>query len=266
MDCVVLGSDQIWNPNFWFIRAAWDFYFGTFVEPSKRVAYAASVGVDQVPIEDQADFTRRLNEIKAISMREVQGATLVQKLTGRDVPVVLDPTMLLTPQQWYGYEKKPGYKIKGAFLVTYFLGNLSAERRAYIQQIADQNHLQWIPLESEWVDKPKNKKYYMTTPDEFLWLVHHCQLMLTDSFHGSVFSILFNKPFRCFAREDDNSNMSSRMQTLFQRFEIETWCSGSLNESTKHIFYKNYHSVPSVLERERQFAMNYLKNALEIHE
>lgn len=265
-DYVVLGSDQIWNPNFWFIRSALDFYFGTFVEPSKRVAYAASIGADHVPTEDQADFARRLNEIKAISMREVQGAMLVNKLTGRDVPVVLDPTMLLTPEQWTEYEKAPKYKMKSNFLLTYFLGDLSAERRAYIQQIADQNHLQWIPLESEWADKPENKKYYMTTPDEFLWLVRHCQLMLTDSFHGSVFSILFNKPFRCFAREDDNLDMGSRLDTLFGSLGIGDWCRGSVQEDPDHIFYKDYASVPAVLERERQFALDYLKNALEIHE
>ena len=146
------------------------------------------------------------------------------------------------------------------------LGALSTERQAFIQNIADKYDLQWIALDSEWVDKPQNLAHYMTTPDEFIWLVHHCQLMLTDSFHGSVFSILFGKPFRTFTREDDNLDRGSRLDTLFGSLGIDDWCRGSVQEDPDHIFYKDYASVPAVLERERQFALDYLKNALEIHE
>ena len=199
-------------------------------------------------------------------MREDRGASIVYDLTGKSVPVVLDPTMLLTEQAWAALENKPNYKVKKKFLLTYFLGALSTERQAFIQNIADKYDLQWIALDSEWVEKPQNLAHYMTTPNEFIWLVHHCQLMLTDSFHGSVFSILFGKPFRCFTREDNYLDMGSRFDTLFVSLGIEDWCRGSVKESTDHIFYKNYASVPMVLEQERQFALDYLKDALEIHE
>lgn len=266
-DYVVLGSDQIWNPDFWFVREALDFYFGTFAEPQKRIAYAASIGVNQIPKELEDKYIQELSALKSISVRETQGAQIIQNLTGRSVPVVLDPTMLLTEQAWTALEKKPNYKVKKQFLLTYFLGALSTERQAFIQNIADKYDLQWIALDSEWVDKPQNLAHYMTTPDEFIWLVHHCRLMLTDSFHGSVFSILFDKPFRCFGREESGvADMSSRMDTLFGKFGIGDWCRGSVQEDPDHIFYKDYASVPAVLERERQFALDYLKNALEIHE
>ncbi len=265
-DYVVLGSDQIWNPDFWFVREALDFYFGTFAEPQKRIAYAASIGVDQIPKELEDKYIQELSALKSISVRETQGAQIIQNLTGRSVPVMLDPTMLLTEQAWTALEKKPNYKVKKQFLLTYFLGALSTERQAFIQNIADKYDLQWIALDSEWVDKPQNLAHYMTTPDEFIWLVHHCQLMLTDSFHGSVFSILFGKPFRSFTREDNNLDMGSRLDTLFGSLGIGDWCRGSVQEDPDHIFYKDYASVPAVLERERKFALDYLKNALEIHE
>lgn len=265
-DYVVLGSDQIWNPDFWFVREALDFYFGTFAEPQKRIAYAASIGIDQIPKELEDKYIQELSALKSISVREKQGAQIIQNLTGRSVPVVLDPTMLLTEQAWTALEKKPNYKVKKQFLLTYFLGALSTERQAFIQNIADKYDLQWIALDSEWVDKPQNLAYYMTTPDEFIWLVHHSQLVLTDSFHGSVFSILFGKPFRSFTREDNNLDMGSRLDTLFGSLGIGDWCRGSVQEDPDHIFYKDYASVPAVLERERQFALDYLKNALEIHE
>lgn len=265
-DYVLLGSDQIWNPNFRIIRQSLDFFFGTFVEPEKRVAYAASIGADHIPAELQDAYMQRLQALKAISVREEQGAQIVRELTGRIVPVMVDPTMLLTEQAWTALEKKPNYKVKKQFLLTYFLGALSTERQAFIQNIADKYDLQWIALDSEWVDKPQNLAHYMTTPDEFIWLVHHCQLVLTDSFHGSVFSILFGKPFRSFTREDNNLDMGSRLDTLFGSLGIGDWCRGSVQEDPDHIFYKDYASVPAVLERERQFALDYLKNALEIHE
>ena len=266
-DYVVLGSDQIWSPDFWFVREVLDFYFGTFAEPQKRIAYAASIGVDQIPKELEDKYIQELSALKSISVRETQGAQIIQNLTGRSVPVVLDPTMLLTEQAWTALEKKPNYRVKKQFLLTYFLGKLSAERQAFIQNIADKYDLQWIALDSEWVDEPQNLAHYMTTPDEFIWLVHHCQLMLTDSFHGSVFSILFDKPFRCFEREENGmEEMGSRMDTLFGKFGIDDWCRGSVKESMDHIFYKDYASVPMVLEQERQFALDYLKDALEIHE
>lgn len=266
-DYVALGSDQIWNPDFYFIRNALDFYFGTFTEPQKRIAYAASIGLDQVPAELRDEYIQNLQAIKAISVREEKGARIIMDLAKRSVPVVLDPTLLVTAQTWAMLEKKPKYKVKKRFLLTYFLGAISEERRAYIQTIADRYDLQWVALDSEWAEKPKKMNYYMTAPDEFVWLVHHCQLMLTDSFHGSVFSILFDKPFRCFDREESGvADMSSRMDTLFGKFGIGDWCRGSVQEDPDHIFYKDYASVPAVLEQERQFALDYLKNALEIHE
>lgn len=222
--------------------------------------------MDQIPKELEDKYIQELSALKSISVRETQGAQIIQNLTGRSVPVVLDPTMLLTEQAWTALEKKPNYKVKKQFLLTYFLGALSTERQAFIQNIADKYNLQWIALDSEWVNKPQNLAHYMTTPDEFIWLVHHCRLMLTDSFHGSVFSILFGKPFRSFTREDNNLDMGSRLDTLFGSLGIGDWCRGSVQEDPDRIFYKDYASVPAVLERERQFALDYLKNALEIHE
>lgn len=111
----MLGSDQIWNPDFWFVREALDFYFGTFAEPQKRIAYAASIGVDQIPKELEDKYIQELSALKSISVRETQGAQIIQNLTGRSVPVVLDPTMLLTEQAWTALEKKPNYKVKKQF-------------------------------------------------------------------------------------------------------------------------------------------------------
>lgn len=268
-DYVVYGSDQIWNTHFEAsVVADFSFLFGETVPKRKKVAYSASVGTGDIPEEYKKRIAKALRDFHSISVREEQAASIICELTGRKVPVTIDPTLMLDAADWQRIEKKPHYVHKNEkILLTYFLGDLSPARKAFVDAVAQQFGLRVVALQNEWVKDIPDPAVYATTPDEFIWLVHHCQLMLTDSFHGSVFSILFDKPFRCFGREESGvADMSSRMDTLFGKFGIGDWCRGSVQEDPDHIFYKDYVSVPAVLERERQFALDYLKNALEIHE
>lgn len=268
-DYLVYGSDQIWNPQFALadeVDAA--FFLGKYVPCEKKVAYSASIGTTHISDDVSERFCSGVSDFQYISVREEQAAKIICELTGRKVPVTIDPTLMLDAADWEKIEKKPRYVHKNEkILLTYFLGDLSPERKAFIDAVAQQYGLHVVALQNEWAKDISDPAIYTTTPDEFIWLVHHCRLMLTDSFHGSVFSMLFDKPFRCFGREESGvADMSSRMDTLFGKFGIGDWCRGSVQEDPDHIFYKDYASVPAVLERERQFALDYLKNALEIHE
>ncbi|MCI5660122.1 MAG: polysaccharide pyruvyl transferase family protein [Clostridium sp.] len=268
-DYLVYGSDQIWNPQY--VLADDDsaaFFLGENVPKKKKIAYSASIGTTDMPIDISNRFCSGVRDFRSISVREEQAANMICELTGRKVPITIDPTLMLGAADWGRIEKKPRYVRKNErILLTYFLGDLSPARKAFVDAVAQQFGLRMVALQNEWAKDIPDPAVYATTPDEFIWLVHHCQLMLTDSFHGSVFSILFDKPFRCFGREESGvADMSSRMDTLFGKFGIGDWCRGSVQEDPDHIFYKDYASVPAVLERERQFALDYLKNALEIHE
>lgn len=267
-DVVVFGSDQIWNFNYGRIVDRFALYTGEPFPNNRKIAYSASIGASGIPVALQDGFAEHLMDFYSISVREEQAANVIRELIGREVAVTIDPTLMLDAADWVQLEKKPHYvRTNEKILLTYFLGDLSPERKAYIDAMARQFGLRVIALQNEWAEDIPDPAVYATTPDEFVWLVHHCQLMLTDSFHGSVFSMLFEKPFRCFGREESGvADMSSRMDTLFGKFGIGDWCRGSVQEDPNHIFYKDYASVPAVLERERQFALNYLKNALEIHE
>ena len=124
-------------------------------------------------------------------------------------------------------------------MLTYFLGDLSPARKAFVDAVAQQFGLRVVALQNEWVKDIPDPAVYATTPDEFIWLVHHCQLMLTDSFHGSVFSILFDKPFRCFGREESGVALATgaaaryrRTRTIFfikTKFPFRRFWSGSGN-------------------------------------
>lgn len=267
-DVVIFGSDQIWNFNYGRIADRFALYTGEPFLNNRKIAYSASIGANEIPGALLDRFSDHLMDFHSVSVREEQAASIICELTGRKVPVTIDPTLMLDAADWQRIEKKPRYVRKNErILLTYFLGDLSPARKAFVDAVAQQFGLRVVALQNEWAKDIPDPAVYATTPDEFIWLVHHCQLVLTDSFHGSVFSILFDKPFRCFGREESGvADMSSRMDTLFGKFGIGDWCRGSVQEDPDHIFYKDYASVPAVLEQERQFALNYLKNALEIHE
>lgn len=267
LDYAVCGSDQIWNFTFPFIRNQKEFFFAKFVEPEKRIAFSASIGVDDIPEGHRADFVDGINGMKAISVREERGREIIKELTGRDVPVTVDPTLLLSRGEWREIEKKPSFVGENdRYLLTYFLGGCSEEVRDYIEGIARANGLKVIDLYNEFLSKPEieNKKWFVADPGEFVWLIDHCQLLMTDSFHGCVFSIINEVPFRCFKRGGNIADMSSRMDTLFGKLNISDWCIGDINENLDHVFYKDYTGVKDIIEKEKAFAYKYLKGALNI--
>lgn len=214
-DCFVAGSDQIWNPYFAF---NWDFNFLTFAPYEKRVAYAASFGVDNVPEEKQALFTAGLSGMRAISTREFDGSRLVKELTGREVPVLPDPTLLLTPERWGKMAKRPGWRGEGDYILVYHLGTKENQRQV-VQKLLDA-HPEYRNLGIVNIGDPENFRTFSITPDEFLWLVKNARLMVTDSFHGSVFSLLFGTALYYTSRVDDYRPMNSRFHSLVKLLDI----------------------------------------------
>lgn len=268
-DFVVCGSDQIWNCTIGFIRSNLSTYFGTFMPAEKRVAYSASIGADYIPDEYKTDFSQYIQEMKAVSVREERAAEIIKELTGRETAVTIDPTLMLKKQDWLKIAAKPDYIGNEKFILTYFLGDYLKETKDYIYRLAEEKHLKVIDLEADYKDAADidNLPYYMTCADEFIWLISNCEIMFTDSFHGSVFSIIMGKPFRCFSRNQQGlEKMNSRMDTLFKLFGIEQWCIGSTDEATDHVFYKDYPDVDRVLAYERNKALTYLREALGLNE
>lgn len=270
-DFVVCGSDQIWNFTLNFSQERRDLYFARFVPPEKRIAYSASIGADYIPNKYKTDFVKGIKEMKKISVREYKGADIIKTLTGRQVDVTLDPTLMLNKTQWIKIAKKPNYvKRKRKFILTYFLGEVQSTRddiRAYVKKIAKKYDLEIISLYHEWTPKEYvvNVKHFYTSPQEFVWLFANCELVITDSFHGCVFSIIMNKPFRCFDRKENGmQDMNSRMKSLFALFNIPNYCYGRTDEDLDNIFKKNYKYVETVLQEEKRKANEYLKGALNI--
>lgn len=265
-DFFVVGSDQVWNTggiqrfDRFRKRKVSDIKFLKFVSPSKRIAYAASIAQPDIPPALRESFIESVCAMKDVSVREVEGAQLIQKYTGRTVEVVADPTMLLTSVEWEKLERKPIWlDEKDKYLFTYFLGKRIGD---VIQKVASENNLKIINM----LDF-ENFDHYTTSPEEWIYLIHHAEFVYTDSFHGTVFSILFKKPFVVCNRIGSGiySKMTSRIDTLLGKFDLEdrrgTKENGYMIADPLHI---QYGDVDAVLAEDRRKADKYLRRALDL--
>lgn len=258
-DYFIVGSDQVWNPNFWPKKSNYkNIRFLKFASKEKRIAYAASIAIPKIPKDKEQFFKDSLNEMKSISMREKAGADLVKKLTGREVPVVVDPTILLTKEEWQKIEMVPEWYNGEKYILTYFLGNSSS----VIENIAKKNNWKMYNL----MDK-NNFNLYTSRVEEFIYLINHAQLVATDSFHASVFSILMNTPFLVVNRQQKGAvDMTSRIDTLMELFDYQDRyiINGECKLSDEEILQMDFGSVKSIQEQEIKYSKNFLEKALNL--
>ena len=252
-DYFVVGSDQVWNPHF----SDLEHCFLTFAPKEKRIAYAASISCPDIPEKDKPLFKQGLMEMAHISMREQAGADMVKSFSGREVPVVVDPTLLLTADEWRKVSRQPAWYHGEDYILTYFLGT----RPEVVDKLSQETSLPVVNI----LDRDVYE-HYVTSPDEFLWAIEHAKLLYTDSFHGTVFSILFRTPFVVCNRigNEVESKMGSRIDTLLGYFGLECRRGTRANNYTisNPFDEPDWLKVDEVLERERQRTNDYLCEAL----
>lgn len=251
-DYLVAGSDQIWNPLFDFNS---DREFLVSVNKNKRIAYAASIGIDQLPENQKRRFRDNLLNFKAISVRENAAADIVEEITGKRPEVVIDPTMLLKQEEWEKMSKESDMDIQEKYIVKYFLGVESKEYSEYIDELANKLEAKIININSE------NKGISTECgPSDFLKLISKASFVCTDSFHGSVFSILFKRQFLIFDRPKQKGygKMSSRIDTLVGKFNLEKRVIKNIEQLNGTIERINYDKLEPLIETERNKAHLYL--------
>lgn len=208
IDLLICGSDQIWAPNKYS-----PVYFGEFYR-GRKVSYAASIGLNYIPRHLIDSYKNALETFELVTVREEKAVELLRDKCGITAQCVLDPTLLLNVED-YKLIESPVSDIRSPFVFCYFLN----EKNVYKQEL--EHYLSNCEFEivgyskktddSHWIRKLKN-----IGPKEFLWLVHNAALVITDSYHGSVFSLLYHKKAYIFRRfeEDDPINQNSRIEQL----------------------------------------------------
>ena len=252
-DYFFVGSDQIWNPYFGRLEK---FDLVDFSNSKNKIGFSASFGVSDIPEEYKERTKKALQKFKAISVREDAGKQIVTNITHRtDVEVLVDPTMLLGADEWDKVAIKPKYLNNEKYILNYFLGEVSEKRKKEIDRIAKENNCQVINI------LDKNDKFYECGPSEFLYLEKNAFLICTDSFHSSVFAIIYNRPFIVFDREDNVVNMNSRIETLLEKFKLKN--RKYKEKITAENLFHDYTNAYKILKEERDKADTFLKNSFE---
>ena len=251
-DYSVVGSDQVWNPNFFKNRP----FLIDVPNESVKVSYAASIGKETLTEDELSRFKASLNNYKRISVRERSAKDLLQPITDKEIEVVLDPTLLLSKEDYIKLEKKPKNIETGEkYILCYILGG--TEQMDAINTFALEHGYRIIPFSD------RNDSRYGV--EEFLYLIHHAALICTDSFHACVFSIIFERPFVAFRRTGKHSYMFTRLQNLINTFELKNREYNGTS-ITKENVNLDYSKVNSILETRRKESLRYLKTALEVED
>lgn len=263
---VVVGSDQLWLPS----NIAADYYTLNFVpEEINSIAFATSFGQSELPEDSAKKAEKFLKRIKHLSVREESGRELIKKLTDRDVPVVCDPTLLFTGTEWLSIQS-PKAIVDEPYILCYFLGN-NPPHRDFAKRLREHTGYKIVALPhlDEFVKSDENYAdmlMYDVDPADFLNLIRNASYICTDSFHGSVFSLLYEKNFFTFRRytRKTKTSTNSRLDTLFNLAGV----SGRMLEGNEDISEClrseiDYETVHERFDALRTASYQYLKEALE---
>lgn len=256
-DAVICGSDQVWNPN---ITGGDLSYFLDFCKgKTKRISYAPSFGVEALSDEMKNNISKELKLFSALSVREAQGQALVADMLNRDVPVVVDPTMLLEKSDWEKMEI-PYLEVKGDFVV-YFTVKSSGRLFNKCRDFAKKNGLTMVVVGGNALKKMKNKDstvHYAVdiSPAQWLWLIHNAKYVATNSFHGTAFSIIYEKDFYLELPACANSRLLNVVQIMALEERI-------LSPESEMIPIKTDYTITGHnMYMLREKSMSYLKDVL----
>ena len=251
-DAAVVGSDQVWH-QFGKTKNL-PYYYLSFMPPEKRISYAASFGFEEFPEKDLKAHQAGLMGMRFISCREESGCKLVEQITGKPGKLVLDPTLCIDRKIWTTLEEKPQYSLPEHYVLVFFMGRKVTYNYA-IEVYAREHNLKIIDLFD-----PGRKDVWKTTLGGFLWLVHHADCILTDSFHCTVFSIIFEKEFTVFRRRQKGfEDMFSRVSTLLDTIGISD-CEYGGDEILDH--HTDYAAVKEKLSIQVSNSVDWLHTAL----
>ena len=219
-DVYLSGSDQVWNPLA-FSRCSPVYYLGFAPEGRRRVSYASSFAISEVPARYRREMKRYLTRFDRIAVRETEGAEIVESLIGRRPPVVVDPTFLITGDQWRQLAGRSPLIPDGPYALFYRLGKLDYFG-AVKERILTQTGLQPLVIPTRPEDDPGGTGIYGAGPFDLVSLIAHAALVVTDSFHGAALSINLGTPFYALLRDDPakKRNMNSRLHSLLTRLTL----------------------------------------------
>lgn len=263
-DAYIVGSDQVWRPKY---SPQMSTFFLDFLENNsgvKKIAYAASLGVDEWEFSEPQtkEYKRLIKLFNAISVREDTAVELCKKHFGVDAAHMLDPTMLLARNEYISLVEKEKIEKSSGNLFTYIL-DPTDDKNSIINKISDKYKLKAFSVMQPKRFSDLNRKgideCIFPPVEEWIRGFMDAEFVITDSFHGTVFSIIFNKPFISIVNE---SRGTTRFKSLLKLFQLGDRLVNEFSEIdvcnivSEDIDWEN---VNNIIENERSKALNFLK-------
>jgi len=263
-DIYCVGSDQVWNymKGYSILPFLLDFVDST----KKKITYASSIGLSSISNEAANVFKEHLSKFSMVSVRETQASVILSKLLNKPVPTVLDPTLLLTHEEWLSmadYSQCP----KEPYLVLYIV---TIKPCRYAEQlalyIAKMKNLKVVRIYRDAFCFNPNKNFINLLdagPSDFIGLFDKSAFVVTNSFHGTVFSINFNKPFYSVVKKGKNTN--SRLYSILMKLnKSERLLEEGSPMPRKDNFNCDFVNTNIALEKERMYSIKVLQDAIDI--
>ena len=253
-DAFVTGSDQVWNPR----DAKYRKFFLEFVpEGKQRVSYAASIGDAFIPEEKVEYYKTQLEKFDSISVRESQGKKLLEGLTQKEINVNCDPVFLLDVDKWRSLEK-PITTIKKPYILCYMI-YMPEWYNEWIKKIKRETGFEIICVGLDGFRRIFCDKYIRCAgPSELLWLIDNAEFVVSSSFHGNAFSVLYGKKLISLP----DPKRPDRIHNLLSMFGLEE-CELYENNPKKEAYTIDYKSIEFVMKEQRSNAYKYLSSALK---
>ncbi len=255
----VCGSDQIWNSTTYYVDP---FYYLRFAPINKRIAFAPSFGRDYVPDYNLKKITKYISGIPYRSVRESSGSDIVETIIGEKPAVLIDPTLILSANQWIEALrlKDATCKEKEPYILAYFLDDPSNHAIDCIEWLKRATGFKVIGIPYGFENSNSYNEVAVAGPREFVQLARNAAAICTDSFHGTAFALNFKIPFYTFDRNYGTAEIqSTRVFSLLELVSLTERFNPPLETLEAMIALGNSEEV---LVTERKKAVAYLKNAL----
>lgn len=254
----ICGSDQIWCSTTLYPDPM---MYLRFAPVYKRIAYAPSIGRDYVPGYNKSIMKRYISEIPCLSIREDDGKRIIKELTGLNVPVVADPTLLLNSNDWDKLKIKCEVPVK--YVLCYFLDTPSEDILHAIDEYCKETGcvVVAIGITTGLIGLHAEKKFPKVGPGEFLFLTSKAHMVITDSYHGMLFAINYRRNFWAVERAYSQFDQSSRQISVLSRLNLmERYLRGKCSFNDVDINYEEIHKSLKAFVNE---SMEYLKSSIE---
>ncbi|AQR97824.1 polysaccharide pyruvyl transferase family protein [Clostridium saccharoperbutylacetonicum] len=251
----ICGSDQIWNPVIT-LGVCSPYYLDFIKDSNKKISYAASFGITKINKKHWEIIAKYLKQFRAISVREKEGMNIVKEIIGKNAECLIDPTFLLSKEQWLKIAEYP--ISKEPYILVYMMQN-NEKIYEYARKIKEILNIKVVAISRYGLKEDFIDEIYIDIgPREFVGLFQNASYICTNSFHGLAFSLIFEKKFFLLP----STRFNSRIENLLEVLKLEL-----IKDITKDTIENgtyNKEVVRKIISKEREKAISFLKENLEL--